>query len=47
VVSFFFNVSAFLPDMGSKRIFDDDEIVSIEDVSNENISYVCCSSSDY
>jgi hypothetical protein len=37
VVSFF-NLSVFLSDMGSRRVRDDYEIVSIRDVSNESRS---------
>jgi hypothetical protein len=35
----FVNVSAFLYDMASRRVFDVDDIVSVLGDSNENLSY--------
>jgi hypothetical protein len=43
----FLNLSAFLYDMASRRVFDVDDIVSVLGDSNENLSYGSSSGSDY
>jgi hypothetical protein len=45
-VGVFFDLFAILYEMASRRLCDVEEIVSILDVSNDNIAYVSSSGSD-